>query len=127
MVLAVLAPPALAADPVEVTYDDAIECASLDTVLAGVLGAEKDQSDEDKAQAKYYTDMAEKWLSQAVDAHPGGQDAAFADFDKAVEALSDRMVAAKSEDEVSAIIRPSIEKCSRLEEAAYGGPNGIVD
>lgn len=117
----IFAPAAAAADPAPVTYDDAMECASLDTVLAGVLGGDDAKSDADRKQAKHYSTMAEAWLQQASTMHPHGQDAAFADYDKAVEALSTRMLAATSTAEVESIIRPGVEKCRRLEEEAANG------
>lgn len=118
--------PALAAAPVEVTYDDAVKCAALDTTLAIVLSPEEGAAKpEDQRAIDYYSGMADKWLAQASAANPGGEDATMNDI---VERSTSLLVALSQESEAGkAQFDADFEACTALEEAAYGGPNGIVD
>lgn len=87
-ILALLAVPgaAGAADPavagkVEVTYDDAVRCASIDTALAIALTSDEGNvSKEDQDRADTLSAFADMWLNQASYGHEGGQEAVLKDI-----------------------------------------------
>jgi len=116
-----------AAEPVELTYDDAVKCAALDTALAIVLTSdEANASDEDRRAADYYSKMADTWLGQAGKSNPGGEEATLKDIiDSSTTMLTS--LADEKDSAAQARFTADIETCTALEEAAYGGPNGMVD
>lgn len=117
----------LGAAPVEVTYSDAVSCAAVDTALAIALTSDEGKtSAEDQKTADYLSGMADKWLAQASAANPGGEEATMNDIVQQSTALflslaDDTDKAGKEK------MANDLAKCSQLEEAAYGGPNGLVD
>ena len=116
-----------AAAPVEVTYDDAVKCAALDTTLAIVLSPEQGQaSPEDQRAIDYFSATADKWLAQASAANPGGEEATMADI---LERSTNLIIGLSDDSNTAAKAKfdADFEVCTALEEAAYGGPNGIVD
>lgn len=116
-----------AADPVEVTYEDAVKCAAVDTTLAIALTADESKmSAEDKENADYLSSMADKWLAQASAANPGGEEATTNDI---VTRSTDMFLALvdESNKDAQAKIASDLASCMILEEAAYGGRNGLVD
>lgn len=116
-----------AADPVEVTYDDAVKCASIDTTLAIALTSDDSNTTaEDKQSADYLSGMADKWLAQASASNPGGEDATMKDIVDRSTALFIGL-ADDSNTAIKEQMTTDLAQCMMLEEAAYGGPNGLVD
>lgn len=83
--LALLAVPQVAgaadtAGKVEVTYEDAIKCAAVDTTLAIALTSGETTTKEDQDRADTLSAFADMWLNQASPANPGGKDATLAEI-----------------------------------------------
>jgi hypothetical protein len=113
-----------AADPVVVSYDEAVTCAALDRVIAISLAIDNPSATaEDKQTAEYLIGMSDKWLAQATMANPDGKDATEREVVDRYNAIL-----AKLDDETGTKqVETDMAQCAQLEEAAYGGPNGLVD
>lgn len=104
----------VAAGAAEAGYADAIRCAAVTSVVAGILEAGEADA-EDKTRAADFEKMAEYWLTSAVGANPGGQEAAFADFDKASKELTDKIVTAKTGEAVSEVLTGPMRACAAFD------------
>lgn len=98
----------------DASYAEAIRCAAVTSVVAGILEA-GEPSPDDKQSSADFQKMAEYWLTSAVGANPKGQDAAFADFDKASTELTDQIVRARTADEVSAVLTHPLQVCATFD------------
>lgn len=98
------------------TYDDAIRCASVDTLISAVVGGD-DASAEDKATSEYYDSVTDKWLTRASEARP---DDALTDYLGKSTALAEKLGAAASEDEVMGILVVDLLTCTQLEQETFG-------
>ena len=103
-----------AANAAEAGYAEAISCAAVTSVVAGILEAGEPSAD-DKARAADYEKMAEYWLTSAVGINPGGQEPAFADFDKASRELTDKIAAAKTGEAVSGVLTGPLQVCATFD------------
>lgn len=112
---AVLLP--VTASAAEAGYADAIRCAVVTSIVAGILEA-GEPSPDDKIRAADFEKMAEYWLTSAVGTNPGGQEAAFADFDKASKELTDKIVTAKTGEAMSGVLTGPLQVCATFDNPA---------
>ena len=100
-----------------VTYQQSVQCAALDTVIAGVLKSGNPPSEQDKQKGEEFSEMARRWLHLATTLNPKGDDATFADYGSAVNALANKLTATRTVDEVNALLLPSLARCHELDAA----------
>jgi len=118
--------PALA-EPIQVTYDDAVTCAALDTVLAMAFLGDDKASADDKETGTYLATMADKWTTQAGAAHPQGQEAASDEIASKGADLLIKLGDTKTDEALAKQISDNMQMCGTLEESAYGGRDGLVN
>ena len=106
--------PALAAEAA--TYDDAIRCASVDTLISAVIGGDN-ASAEDKATSEYYDSVTDKWLTRASEARP---DSALTDYLTKSTTLAEKLANASNEDEMMGLLIVDLLTCTQLEQATFG-------
>lgn len=100
-----------------IAYDDALQCAALDTIIAGLLKSSDPPTEENRAEGERYSELARRWLHLVVTLSPRGEDEAFGDYGRSVNALTKKLAAVRSAEEVDAIIQPRLDRCRRLQQA----------
>lgn len=113
--------PALAAELANGSYEEAIRCAALNTIVYGAVkqGDETKMSDEDKATAKAAEDHAVGWLVQALQLNGKGEDAVKADFGKDVDYVTNAVTNAPDSDALEKAIGADLMHCIQRESELF--------
>lgn len=111
--LLLAAQPASAAELAAGTYQEAIRCAALNTIVYGAVkqADETKMSDDDKATAKAAQDHAIGWLTLAVGLNPKGEEATKADFGKDIDTIAGTITSAKDGGEIEQSIGADLKHC----------------
>lgn len=114
--------PASAAELANGSYEEAIRCAAINTVVLSAIKQddESKMSAEDKETAKAAEDHAVGWLVQALQLNPKGEDAVKADFSKDVDGVTDAVVNAKDSDALEKAIGADLMHCIQRESELFG-------
>lgn len=112
-----VAQPASAAELVNGSYQEAMRCAAINTLVLGAVQQddESKMSPEDKATAKAAEDHAVGWLVQALQLNSKGEEAVKADFNKEVETVTKEVTEAKGDDGVEKAIGADLMHCIQRE------------
>lgn len=108
---------AAAEDSAPASYEDAIRCAAVDTLISSVVGGDG-ATPENKKLSEYYDGVTERWLTRAGEG-PGGQDKALADYLTASTGLVEKLSAVE-EDGVEDIVSADLKYCLVLEATTFG-------
>lgn len=124
--LALVAPllaarPALAAELTVGSYEEAIRCAALNTIIYGAVKQtdEAKMSDDDKATAKATQEHAIGWLTVAVGLNPKGEEATKADYAKDIDTVAGMITSAKDGGEMEQSIGGDLKHCIGRESELF--------
>lgn len=121
---AVFLAPALAltlggALPPQATYDDAIRCAAVDMLMAGLLA--RDPAPARRAQAGRYNTLAALWLDDASKLPGKDKGTVTADLEMRANAIMSKVAGAGSAAAAEKVLGGSIIGCDGFEQA-YAAP-----
>lgn len=111
---------ASAAETGEVSYDVAIRCAAVDTLISSVLGG-KEADEANQGVSEYFDSMTQHWIVHASGLK--GQEKALADYVEVTKGLAARAVKAEGEAEMQALVGEDMATCSQLEESVVMSEN----
>lgn len=103
-------------------YDTALRCASVNTLISGVLGGGNQGADgqggatsaQDKAMTEHFDAMVQLWMEHAASLK--GADKALADYLEQADALVEKASKTEDEAEMEALVGKDMALCSGLEE-----------
>lgn len=117
--MASLGVPSQAAGAEPVTYDTAIRCAAVDTILSSVFESSAKApggDDTDRQMVEHFDGMLRRWMAYAASLKD--EDAALASYSDTVTALVEQVKVAEGEDALKAILGDDMTRCGELEQEA---------
>lgn len=117
-----IAAPAQNGSLASATYDEAVHCAAIDSIVLGAMrpGDEATLSPADRATAKAVEDHAVGWLVMAITLNAKGEAATKADFGVAINALYEAIAQAKDSAALEQVISPGLRRCVERESELFG-------